>query len=378
MYRQVLATLTQAWQGERRPILLILGLRQTGKSTLAETFCRQSNRPFVRFNFDLLSDINEFTSQDRASLALLADRYRDQIVIIDEVQKSPAAIGIIKHLYDTYHLDFLLTGSSEIKIRRGLGDSLAGRTREVRLFPLSLAEIDLQSDQPFSLSREFNNYDFNQQRLLLGLVFGFLPQIQNIPAGQHAAYLRDLTNNLLAKDILEIAGTKKPAQVFHLAKLLAFQIGQIVNFNELASLTSLSRITVINYVEIFEQMGIIVRAEPLSTNRREAITKRAKIYFTDLGIRNALIGDFNDFNNRRDQGPLLENAVFVGIKRGLEYGGQPYELGFFRSLNGSEIDIVKKVNGVEELFEVKVGDKPLRRQEKVTLISLKTAQKYLY
>lgn len=378
MYRLLLQSLKEAWTGQRHPILLILGLRQVGKSTLAQTFCQELHRPFTRFNFDLLADISEFNLRDRSALDFFAQRYQNQIIIVDEVQKSPEAVGIIKHLYDTHHLDFVLTGSSELKIRRGLGDSLAGRTREVKLYPLSLAEIDQQSDLSFDKKQEYNHYDFNQSLLNRYLVYGSLPQLQNIPTSQYAAYLNDLTNNLLAKDVLEIAGTKKPAQVFHLAKLLAWQIGQIVNFNELAANTSLSRLTVVNYLEVFEQMGLIVRASPLSANQREAITKRTKIYFTDLGIRNSLISSFADFTNRPDRGPLLENAVFLGLKRRLEYAGQPYQLGFFRSAYGTEIDIVKKAGHKEELFEVKTGGETSSRKKNVSLINLKNAQKYLY
>jgi predicted AAA+ superfamily ATPase len=163
MYRQVLRETGMLLDRENPPIVLILGLRQVGKSTLAKTVC--TNRPAVFFNFDLVSDIAEFTGRDRHSLALFASRYKDHIIVVDEIQKSPEATGIVKHLHDNYKLPFLLTGSSELKIRAHIGDSLAGRLREIRLYPLSLNEIDMQQNMPFDARSEFNNYEFNQQMM---------------------------------------------------------------------------------------------------------------------------------------------------------------------------------------------------------------------
>ncbi len=376
MHRQVLHEIGMLLDRGNPPIILILGLRQVGKSTLAKTVC--TNRPAVFFNFDLVSDIADFTGRDRHNLALFAGRYRDHIIVVDEIQKSPEATGIVKHLHDTYNLPFLLTGSSELKLRAHIGDSLAGRLREIRLYPLSLKEIDIQQNMPFDSHSVFNNYEFNQQMLCRILVYGSLPQLQNIPEADYADYLHGLVNALLSRDLLELSAVRKPVQVYHLARLLALQVGQMVNFNELAENTSLSRISVVNFIEIFEQMGLVVRAHPLSTNRRESITKRTKVYFTDPGIRNSLINDFSPIDQRVDKGQLLENAVYMGIRRSLDYAKDPYELGFFRSEYGSEIDIVKKVAGNEELFEVKTGKRVSRKRSDVTYITLDDAQRYLY
>ena len=147
MYRTILTNTERILTKEKPPIILIIGLRQVGKSTLAQSLCKK--KPTVRFNFDLLSDIAEFTNQDRNTLELFAKKYSGHTIIIDEVQKSQEAIGVIKHLYDTYHLRFILTGSSEIKIRQGIGDSLAGRVEEIKLYPLSLSEINIQKGLDF-------------------------------------------------------------------------------------------------------------------------------------------------------------------------------------------------------------------------------------
>lgn len=377
MYRQVAEKLSKLIKQNRSPIILIFGPRQVGKSTLAESL--GSEIGYVRFNFDLLADQQEFTSQDRHSLILFSEKYKGKLVIIDEIQKRPEATAVVKHLYDTYGMKFILTGSSEIKIRKGMGDSLVGRIHEVRLYPLSLKEIDIQSGLEFDADLEFVNYEENQGNLLKYLVYGSLPQLQNISLDQYENYLKDFVNTLIAKDVLEISGTRKSTQVYSLAKMLAMQIGQLVNFNELANNTELSRESVYRYIDIFEQIGLVVKAKPISTNERESISKATKIYFVDLGLRNALVGNFDSWGNRLDKGQLLENAVFLGLKRQNDYSDKTIDLGFFRSEYGSEIDIVEKQGDSQRLFEVKVNHKMATKTKKsVEYITLANAQKFLY
>lgn len=374
MFRQLEEPLKKILYSKKSPIILILGMRQVGKSTLAMQLVK--NHSFTRFNFDLVSDQLEFTNQNRHDLELFAEKYKDRIIIIDEVQKSPEATSVIKHLYDDFGIKFILTGSSELKIRKGLGDSLVGRIHEIKLYPLSFMEINIQQGLDWINKNGFINYDFNQKNLIRSLTYGTLPNLLNIPNDQYEFYLNDYTNTIISKDVLEIAGTRKNTQIFLLAKLLALQIGQLVNFNELSQNTSLSRMSVYRYIDIFQQMGLITIAKPISTNEREAITKATKIYFTDLGIRNSLIENFNPFNQRLDKGQLLENAIFIGIKRNDSYKNIKSTLGFFRSAHGSEIDIVRKTIRSEDLFEVKITEK--NRKKNVTMITLDTAQKYLY
>lgn len=368
MFRQIEKSLQAQISQNKAPILIITGMRQVGKTTLALNLAKSFGN-YIHFNFDLLSDASEFNNQDRHSLAIFAEKYKGSLVVIDEVQKFPESTSIIKHLYDNFQMRFVLTGSSEIKLRKGLGDSLVGRIYETHLYPLTLEEIRIQKEEP-------DNYDVNQKNMLNYLVYGSLPNLLNIPRGEHEEYLNDYVNTIISKDVLEVTGTRKSTRVFLLVKLLALQIGQLVNFNELAINTEFSRETIYKYVDIFEQMGLIIRAKPISTNQRESISKATKIYFTDLGVRNSLVGDFQSINQRNDKGQLLENAAFVGIKKRLNYDRVNSSLGFFRTINGKEIDIVEKNGQEEKLYEVKTSHKN-RKTGNVEFITLETAQKYL-
>lgn len=372
MYREINQLIKKFVQKPEPRVVLILGLRQTGKTTLAKDVC--SGQKYQIFNFDLVSDRQEFFEVDRYSLADFSERFKKQIIFIDEVQKMPESTEVIKHLYDRYKMRFILTGSSELKIKRNLGDTLAGRLRTFRLYPLSLKEILVQENK--ISESEKNDYELSQVKLQKYLVYGSLPAMENIEPKEYALFLKEFTETLLSKDILEVAEIKKSTKVYALARFLAMQIGQLVNVNELSILAEISRPSVYNYLDILEQMNIVVRAYPISTNEREAISEKFKVYFTDLGVRNSLINNFDSLPNRIDIGALLENAAYIGIKRKLDYAGKVYKMGFFRSKTGSEIDIVVK-SDKEYLYEVKSSKKLPPKKGAVEYITRKNIWEYL-
>ncbi|MDO8592506.1 MAG: ATP-binding protein [bacterium] len=351
---------------------MIIGLRQTGKTTLAKEIC--SRFSYQQFNFDLASDRAEFFEQTRHSLSAFAERYRGQLLFIDEVQKLPESTSIIKHLHDQYGFRFLLTGSSALKLRRAAGDTLAGRVRIWHLYPLSFTELLIQRDElamgaPVPPER-------GRALLEQALVYGALPRLINLPPAEQAPYLRDFMDTILVQDALEISALRKSTKLVALARYLALQIGQLVNVNELAQLTELSRASVYHYMEVLEQLSLIVRLRPISVSGRTAISVKEKVYFTDLGLRNALVNNFEPLNVRLDRGQLLENAACLGLKRQLDYNRATYELGFFRSPAGSEIDLVLKQGKREELFEVKTR-RTWRPPVGVTAITPDNAWEYL-
>lgn len=372
MYREIKQQIEQSVRRKKSRVVLILGLRQTGKTTLAKAVCE--DKKCQLFNFDLVSDRAEFLEVNRHSLADFSKRFKDRIIIIDEVQKVPEATEIIKYLYDQYQMKFILTGSSELKIKKNFGDSLAGRLETFRLYPLSLREILVQEN--IIGENDKLDYEESQVKLEKYLVYGSLPAIENTEPENYPSFLKDFTEALLSKDILEIAEIKKSTKIYALARLLAMQVGQLVNVNELSMLVEISRPSVYNYLDILEQMNIILRAYPVSTNERRAISEKFKIYFTDLGIRNFLTGNFESFNARLDRGALLENAVYLGIKRKLDYERKIYKIGFFRSKSGSEIDIVVK-SDKEYLYEVKAAKKFISKRGAVEYITRENIWKYL-
>lgn len=373
MYREITDQIKKLLFSQHHLIPLIVGLRQVGKTTLAKTICE--GRDFLDFNFELSSDQQMFLDQNRHSLEDFASKNKNKIIFIDEVQKLPEATSVIKHLFDNYKLRFLLTGSSELKLKAHFGDSMTGRTMTYRLYPLTIRELLIQRGK----MKNDGKVDFDKAMTMMQniLIYGSLPGVENQELDQVPTYLTNFSSQLLSKDVLEISSVRRPTVIFSLAKFLAMQIGQLVNVNELSNLLETPRASIYNYLDILEQLNLIIRAHPLSTNDRQAISEKFKVYFTDLGVRNSLINNFSSLNARLDNGQLLENAVYLGLKRKLEYEGKVFQMGFFRSPNGSEIDIVMKISGKEELYEVKNSNKYLDKKGNVTYITRNTAWQYL-
>lgn len=160
-------------------------------------------------------------------------------------------------------------------------------------------------------------------------------------------------NNYLYKDILTFGQIKKPAKVVDLLVLLALQIGKEVSIAELAQNLALNQKTVNNYLDVLEKMFIIFNLRGFSRNLRKEIAKTSKYYFYDVGLRNAVIRNFNHLNLRQDTGELFENW-FISEKIKLSANmRQPANFYFWRTYDQKEIDLIEERGGTLTGYECK-------------------------
>jgi predicted AAA+ superfamily ATPase len=153
-------------------------------------------------------------------------------------------------------------------------------------------------------------------------------------------YLLELVDSVILKDIFYFSLVKNSKNLIALLKLLAYQIGQLVNITDLANRLSISRSTVLDYLELLEKSFLIFRLAPFTKKRRDEIGKAEKVYFYDLGLRNALIRDFSPVEFRVDYGNLFENLVVVEILKLNSYYQNYYGLNYWRTTWGSEVDLI--------------------------------------
>ncbi len=161
-----------------------------------------------------------------------------------------------------------------------------------------------------------------EQQLELRLLYGMYPDVIN---HQNDAYkvLKNLVNSFLFKDILAFGGIRKPAILEKLIRALALQMGSEVSYNELSQLLGIDKNTVANYIHLLEQSFVIFRLSAFSRNVRNEIKNNKKIYFYDNGVRNMVLGNFDDLELRQDKGVLWENfLISERIKRNLYEGSQ--------------------------------------------------------
>ncbi|MCC5932488.1 MAG: DUF4143 domain-containing protein [Cyclobacteriaceae bacterium] len=191
------------------------------------------------------------------------------------------------------------------------------------------------------------------------LIFGLYPEVIN-NQGKERETLKNLVNSYLYRDILAFSDIRKPEVLEKLLQALALQIGSEVNFNELSSLIGINKITVQKYIEILEKGYIIFKLNSFNRNIRNEIKLNRKIYFYDNGIRNMLIGNFNQLDLRVDKGALWENFLVSERRKQNLYKDTFAKMYFWRTKQQQEIDFVEEKNGEISAFEFKWSSKKVK------------------
>jgi len=262
-------------------------------------------------------------------------------------------------------INLIITGSSSFHIKNKTGESLAGRKIDYNIFPLTFAEYlnqkGIEAALNFNILDKIINYkqytdadrlySFDLKNILENvLIYGQYPQLINNPNDEK--YLLNFIDSLIFKDILGLNLIEDKKLARNLLRLLAFQIGSLINYSELARSLQADQRTIKRYVEIFEQSFIIFRLFPYSKRKRDEITKSEKIFFYDTGIRNALIGDFSGLDSRLDKGVLFENFIISELIKQSSYLEKNYKFYYWRTKQDSEIDVVLEKN--QELIGVEI------------------------
>ncbi len=339
----ILARLTEA----PRKIILLYGQRQVGKTTLAKhLFQKLPGKKVLSVNADFNPHAEVFSSRDVEKLRLFVSGF--DYLFIDEAQRIPD-IGInLKILHDNFPgLRILATGSSSLELANRVHEPLTGRTWTFRLHPFSAGEL-VAADNAL-------NY---HSRLEEWLLFGTYPGVLELDnRADKIAFLHELTQAYLYKDVLELAGIRHSSKLRDLLRLLAFQIGSEVSFNELGRQLSLDTATVQRYVDLLEKAFVLVPVGGYNRNLRKEISKKHKIYFQDLGIRNALIDNFAPLQLRDDTGRLWENFLFIERSKLLDNAQIRSGRFFWRLQTGAELDYVEEHEGKLNGYEFKFGRK---------------------
>ena len=328
--------------GKGKAIVLI-GARQTGKTTLLHELVK-SGKNVQWLDADDISIRNMIGELTIARLQTLFGQ--NDIIVVDEAQRVEN-IGIQMKLI-TDHLpqvQLFISGSSAFELANKVNEPLTGRKWEYQLYPLSFNELQ----KHFGMWNEIRN-------LPIRLVYGSYPDVVN-NIGNEKLVLSQLTNSYLYKDILEWERIKHPDKLVKLLQALAYQVGSEVSYSELAVTVGIDKATVDKYINLLEQIQIVFRLGSFSRNLRNELKMSKKIYFYDNGIRNALIGNFNDINLRDDQGKLWENYMISELKKKNSYTDNYCLSYFWRTTQQQEIDYIEEKDGKITAFEFKWNPK---------------------
>lgn len=345
-------------------IILLLGARQVGKTTLVKTIGKKlegEGRKVLYLNCDLAEDNAAINTTSKAILDRLLVRGNVHVLLIDEAQRLDNPGLTLKIIYDNFaHVRVLATGSSSFDLKNRLSDPLTGRYLDFTLYPFSFAEVLEEGDLSGNEVVLKNQADALLPQTML---YGLYPEVYlSDTPDEKQALLERIVESYLFRDILSFQRVKNAQAIRDLTKALAYQTGSEVNENELANRLKIDRKTVVSYLDILEKAYVIVSAHPYSKNPRREIGSHYKIYFVDLGIRNSLIGDFNPVDLRGDAGFLWENFLFIERRKLFANAGKRVASQFWRSYSGAEVDYIEKATSQElKAFEFKYGSGTLSK-----------------
>lgn len=322
--------------------LIIYGPRRIGKTTLLNDYLNKTKYKYLLDTGDNVETRQIFELPDFKKIIDYAAKY--ELIAIDEAQLIPNIGSGLKILIDYVpNIKVIATGSSSFDLANQVGEPLTGRKIIINLYPILQLEL-LSIFNKYELKK--NLHDF--------LIFGSYPEVITAKTKiEKITIIKEIVTSYLLKDILTFERIKSPKVLLDLIKLLAFQIGSEVSFNELAAKLSVNARTVARYIDLLEKSFIIVNLGSFSRNLRKEVTRKNKYYFLDNGIRNGVIDQFNDLDKRDDIGKLWENFIVMERIKMLEYKNIYGHLYFWRTYEQKEIDIIEERDGKLAGYEIK-------------------------
>lgn len=326
----------------KKKVVTIMGPRQVGKSTLAGAMIPEDAN-VLEINGDNTDVQTLFVNVDDTKMKVLIGN--KNFLLVDEAQKIGNVGNMLKIVAEkSDDVKVIVTGSSAFKLAEAVNESLTGRKREFRLYPLSFKEM---ADETSALE---------ESRLIdHRLIYGYYPEVVTSP-GDEKEVIKELIDSYLYKDVLEENDIAKQDKLVRLVQALAFQIGSTVSANELAGLVGVDAKTVERYIDILEKCYIIFTLPSYAKNQRNELKFARKIYFWDMGIRNGVIGNMAPVSLRSPEelGHMWENFLIAERIKRNDYAGRTFVQHYFwRTQQKKEVDLIEIEDGMMTGFEIK-------------------------
>lgn len=326
---------------KRNKSVLLLGARQTGKTTLTRRFRHDLLISFVQPDVRQRYEKSPHLLKGEVESLIPAKAGKRPLVILDEVQKVPAIMDVVQDLIDRGKANFILTGSSARKLRRGA---------QINLIPGRVVSFRMD---PFNLD-EFPAKDLNER-----LFYGSLPGILAVAAlDDREADLESYVTAYLEEEIRAEAAVRNLGDFARFLELAASESGGIVNLRKLSQEIGVSHTTIGAYYQILEDCLIAERIEPLTQSKtRKKLTKSDKYLFFDLGVRRLAAGEGTK-PPRETMGILFEQFIGLELLRSAHIKGRQTKIRFWRDPDGPEVDWIIDEDGIYTPLEVKWTDNP--------------------
>lgn len=330
-------------------VCMLLGARRVGKTVLIKEIQKSFQRNVMYLNAEDIPTQQVLMERSIFNYQRLLSGV--DLLIIDEAQTIKDIGKILKLIADEVeNIKILVTGSSAFDLLNLTGEPLTGRMKVFYLYPFSQSELS-SSENVIRI----------KQSLEEKLIYGVYPEVYLYNSyDEKKQYLYNLVNSYLLKDILALDGLRNTSKMFDLLKLLSFQVGKEVVYDELAKQSQLSKNTVEKYIELLSKAFVVFKLGGFSKNLRKEIRKANKWYFYDNGIRNTLISNFNPLSLRTDTGELWENYIISERMKRNSYNQQNVNYYFWRTYDQQEIDFLEEYDGNLKATEIKWKSKEVK------------------
>lgn len=352
----------------QKEITLIIGPRQSGKTTLMlllKEYLTEKGENTLFLNLDIESDKKYFVTQ-----TALIDKIKLELgegngfIFIDEIQRKENAGIFLKGIYDmNLPYKFIVSGSGSVELKEKVHESLAGRKLTFELDTLSFDEfVNYKTDGRYEgRLKDFFAVDSEKTRGYLNeyLSFGGYPRVVTaVSLEEKRAVISEIYHSYVEKDIFYLLKVEKEEAFSNLIKIIASQSGNLVNYSELSSTLGISQKTVKNYLWYLEKTFILEKSTPFFKNIRKEITKSPIYYFTDLGLRNYVLGIFGNELVVKE-GFLFQNFIFRQIEQSVRSTNA--SINYWRTKDGAEVDFVVEVDG--KIIGIETKNKEMKEKE---------------
>ena len=329
-------------------VMLLFGARRVGKTVLLKQIVEDFSGKSLVLNGE---DADSVALLEPVSIANYRHVFQDvKLLAIDEAQHIPDIGKKLKLIVDEVpDIRVITSGSSSFDLKNQAGEPLVGRSTQFMLLPFSQQEISTV-ESPIETKRN----------LEIRLLYGSYPEVVALDSfEQKKEYLHDIVESYLLKDILAVDGIKNSAKIRDLLRLVAYQMGDEVSYDELGKQLGISKNTVERYLDLLQKVFVLYRLGGFSKNLRKEVSKSSKWYFADNGVRNAVIRNFEPLSLRTDadRGALWENYIITERLKRNQNERLGLDFYFWRTYDKQEIDLIEMGSGTMNAFEMKAGKK---------------------
>ena len=346
----------------KKEISFIVGPRQAGKTTLMlmlKDHLENKGETTLFLNLDIEQDKQFFSSQSKLIRKIeLELGKKEGFVFIDEIQRKEDAGLFLKGIYDmNLPYKFIVSGSGSVELKEKIHESLVGRKRLFELSTVSFEEfVNFETSYRYeNRLTDFFSLETEKVHELLEeyLNFGGYPRIvMEEKLDEKLKLINEIYQSYIERDISYLLKIRKTDEFSNLVKVMAAQIGNLVNFSELTSTLGISVRTLKEYLWYLEKTFILKRINPYFKNVRKEITKSPIFYYYDLGLRNFASGSFGSL---QDKGFVFQNFVFNVLREKVRLSSS--KICFWRTKDKAEIDFV--VDSGRNLIPIEVKYKKL-------------------